>query len=195
MSVDILTELFTDYTLRTVALGSAALGLVAGALGAFAVLRRQSLLGDAVSHAALPGIVLAFLLTGSKAPLVLVLGAALAGWVASLLVMLIVRTTRIKTDTALGLVLSVFFGLGLVLLSVVQRSAGAGQAGLEKFLFGQAATLVGDDLVTMAVLGGLVLWCCCCSGRNSSCSASTPPSPAPWACPSGCSTWCSPPCW
>ncbi|MFO7653181.1 MAG: iron chelate uptake ABC transporter family permease subunit [Candidatus Krumholzibacteriia bacterium] len=154
--VDILRDLVTDYTLRTVALGSAALGLVAGMLGTFAVLRRQSLLGDAVSHAALPGIVLAFLVAG-KAPLALVLGAALAGWTAALLIMLVVRTTRLKTDTALGLTLSVFFGAGMVLLSLIQRRAGAGQAGLETFLFGQAAALVGDDLVTMAVLGGLVL--------------------------------------
>jgi manganese/zinc/iron transport system permease protein len=155
--MSLLLELATDYTLRTVALGSAVLGLVAGSLGAFAVLRRQSLLGDAVSHAALPGIVIAFMLTGSKTPLVLVLGAALAGWAGSLLVMLIVRTTRIKIDTALGLVLSTFFGLGLVLLSIVQRTAGAGQAGLDRFLFGQAAALVGDDLVTMAALGAVVL--------------------------------------
>ncbi|MBD3221301.1 metal ABC transporter permease [bacterium] len=154
---ELLHDLVADYTLRTVALGSAALGLVAGALGAFAVLRQQSLLGDAVSHAALPGIVLAFMITGTKAPLVLVLGAAIAGWVASLLIMLVVRTTRLKTDTALGLMLSVFFGLGMLLMSVIQRSAGAGQAGLETFLFGQAAALVGDDLVTMAVLGGVVL--------------------------------------
>ena len=153
----LLHDLVFDYTLRTVALGSAALGLVSGALGCFAVLRRQSLLGDAVSHAALPGIVLAFLLTGSKSSLVLVVGAALAGWTASLLVMLIVRTTRIKADTALGLVLSTFFGFGLVLLSMAQRHAGAGQAGLDRFLFGQAAALVGRDLVTMTVLGGIVL--------------------------------------
>lgn len=150
-------ELFTDYTLRTVALGAGALGAVAGMLGSFAVLRRQSLLGDAVSHAALPGIVLAFLFTGAKTPLVLVLGAAVAGWIASLLIMLVVRTTRIKTDTALGLVLSVFFGLGLVLLSVVQRRAGAAQAGLDSYLFGQAAALVEDDLRTMAVLGAVVV--------------------------------------
>jgi manganese/zinc/iron transport system permease protein len=150
-------DFFTDYTLRTVAAGSALLGLVAGSLGTFAVLRRQSLLGDAVSHAALPGIVLAFMLTGSKAPLVLVLGAALAGWAASLLVMLVVRTTRIKMDTALGLMLSTFFGLGLVLMSVIQRTAGEGMAGLEHFLFGQAATLVGEDLQTMGGLGVLVL--------------------------------------
>jgi len=155
--MSLLTDLVADYTLRTVSLGAAALGLVAGMLGAFAVLRRQSLLGDAVSHAALPGIVLAFVVTGAKTPLALVLGAALAGWAAALLVMLIVRTTRIKTDTALGLVLSIFFGLGLVLLSVVQRRAGASQAGLDSYLFGQAAALVGDDLRTMAVLGAVVV--------------------------------------
>ena len=155
--MSVLGELVTDYTLRTVALGSTALGLVAGMLGAFAVLRRQSLLGDAVSHAALPGIVLAFMLTGAKTPLVLVIGAALAGWAAALAVMFVVRTTRIKTDTALGLVLSVFFGLGMVLLSLVQRSAGAGQAGLDTFLFGQAAALVGEDLATMTTLGAVVL--------------------------------------
>ena len=152
-----LLDFLGDYTLRTVAGGSALLGLVAGSLGAFAVLRRQSLLGDAVSHAALPGIVLAYLVTGSKAPLVLVLGAALAGWAASLLIMLVVRTTRIKMDTALGLMLSTFFGLGLVLLSVIQRTAGEGMAGLDHFLFGQAATLVGEDLRTMGGLGLLVL--------------------------------------
>jgi manganese/zinc/iron transport system permease protein len=146
-------ELFSDYTLRIVALGAATLGIVAGALGAFAVLRRQSLLGDAVSHAALPGIVLAFVVTGTKAPLALLVGAALAGWLATLAVMTIVRATRIKYDTALGLVLSVFFGLGLVLLTDVQKNPDATQAGLDRFLFGQAAGLLKSDVVTMALLG------------------------------------------
>ncbi|MEM1270128.1 MAG: metal ABC transporter permease [Bacteroidota bacterium] len=150
-------DLFTDYTLRTVALGVIALGITSGALGTFAVLRRQSLLGDAISHAALPGVALAFLLTGSKAPLVLVVGAALAGWIATLLITSIVRLSRIKYDTALGLILSVFFGVGLVLLTFVQRSGSASQAGLDQFLFGQAAALVEQDVVTMAVLGGLAL--------------------------------------
>jgi manganese/zinc/iron transport system permease protein len=63
---DLLRDLLFDYTLRTVALGSAVLGVVSGALGVFAVLRRQSLVGDAMSHAALPGIALAFLLTGAR---------------------------------------------------------------------------------------------------------------------------------
>ena len=85
--LDLLSSLFTDYTLRTVALGSATLGILSGALGTYAVLRKQSLLGDAISHAALPGIALAFLLTGSKAPLVLIAGAVAAGWIGTLLVM------------------------------------------------------------------------------------------------------------
>ncbi len=150
-------ELFDDYTLRTVALGSAALGITSGSLGSFAVLRRQSLLGDAISHAALPGVAIAFLLTGSKAPLVLVLGAALAGFLGTLLVLGVTRTTRVKYDSALGIVLSVFFGFGLVLLTFIQRRPDASQAGLDRFLFGQAAGLLQRDLVTMAVLGAAAL--------------------------------------
>src|SRR5690554_4552012 len=148
--MEFLHQLITDYTLRTVALGAATLGLVSGAMGTYAVLRRQSLVGDAVAHAALPGIALAFLFTGSKLPLVLMLGAAAAGWVATLLIMAVVETTRIKYDSALGLTLSVFFGFGLVLLTYIQRHAGAGQAGLDTFLFGQAAALIQQDVLTMA---------------------------------------------
>lgn len=159
-----LQDLFFDYTLRTVALGAATLGIVSGSLGTYAVLRGQSLLGDAISHAALPGIALAFMLTGSKAPFVLVLGAALAGWVGTLAVMGVVRRSRVPFDAALGMVLSVFFGFGLVLLVTIQRQPGGNQAGLDTFLFGQAAALVTDDVVVMAVLGAvalvvtLVLW-------------------------------------
>jgi manganese/zinc/iron transport system permease protein len=150
---DLLHDLIFDYTLRTVALGSAVLGIVSGALGVFAVLRRQSLVGDAMSHAALPGIVLAFMLTGSKTPLVLLIGATIAGWLGALAVLSIVRASRLAYDTALAIVLSVFFGLGLVLLTVVQRQPDASQAGLDKFLFGQAATLVVKDVQTMSAVG------------------------------------------
>jgi manganese/zinc/iron transport system permease protein len=153
----VLHDLLFDYTLRTVALGSATLGLVSGVLGSFAVLRRQSLLGDAISHAALPGIALAFLLTASKAPFVLVLGAAIAGWLGTLAVMVVIRNTRIKEDAALGMVLSIFFGFGILLLTFIQKMPQASQAGLDKFLFGQAATLVQRDVITMAVLGGIAL--------------------------------------
>jgi manganese/zinc/iron transport system permease protein len=150
-------DFFGDYTLRLVAAGSAVLGATSGALGSFAYLRRQSLLGDAVSHAALPGIVLAFMLTGSKVPLVLMLGAGLAGWIGTLGVQVIVRRSRVPYDSALGIVLAVFFGFGLVLLTLVQRRADAAQAGLESFLFGQAASLLKRDVVAMAALGAVAL--------------------------------------
>lgn len=151
------TELFSDYTLRTVATGAAALGLTSGALGSYAVLRKQSLLGDAISHAALPGIALAFLFTGSKSSPVLLLGAALAGWLGTLAVMQITSTTRVKEDSALGLVLAVFFGFGLVLLTFIQKRPDASQAGLDRFLFGQAATLLQRDVLLIAALGAVAL--------------------------------------
>ena len=155
--LELLRNLLFDYTLRTVALGAAVLGIVSGGLGSYAVLRKQSLLGDAISHAALPGIAIAFLLTGSKAPLVLILGAVIAGWLGTLGVMSIVNSTRVKDDSALGLVLAVFFGFGLVLLTFIQKMPNAAQAGLDKFLFGQAATLLERDVITMAAIGTLAL--------------------------------------
>ena len=146
-----------DYTLMVVTIGAALVGAVSGSLGTYAVLRRQSLLGDAISHAALPGIAIAFLLTGSKAPLILVLGAAIAGWLGTLLIMSVVRLTRIKYDSALGIVLSTFFGFGLVLHTLIQRTGNANQAGLDTFLFGQAATILTRDILTMGVLGGIAI--------------------------------------
>lgn len=150
-------ELFTDYTLRTVALGAALLGIVSGVLGCFAVLRRQALLGDAMSHAALPGIALAFMITGRRDPLILLIGAGVAAWLAALLLLGITRTTRIKEDSGLAIILSVFFGLGLVLLSFLQQSPDAAQAGLKSFILGQAAALVERDIWAMLALGAPAL--------------------------------------
>ena len=155
--MDLLADLLTNYTLRTVALGAATLGIVGGGLGTYAVLRGQSLLGDAISHAALPGIAIAFLLTETKEPVVLMLGAAGTGIAAALIIIGVTDWTRTKYDSALGLMLAVFFGFGLVLLTYIQHHAGASQAGLDAFLFGQAAALVERDVVTMAALGGAAL--------------------------------------
>src|SRR5690606_16851584 len=151
--MDLIEQLFSDYTLQMVALGSATLGIVSGTLGTYAVLRGQSLLGDAISHAALPGIAIAFLLTGVRSPLVLVTGAAAAGWLGALIVIGITSRTRIPYDASLGLVLSVFFGLGMVLLTFVQRIPTGVQAGLDTFLFGQAAALLPRDVAVMGTLG------------------------------------------
>lgn len=147
--VNTLIELFSDTTLRTVAIGTMVLGASSGMLGSFAVLRKQSLLGDAISHAALPGIVLAFMITKSKESHVLLLGALIVGLIGAYWIRNITHKTKLKTDTALGLVLSLFFGFGMLLLTHVQKIPDANQAGLDKYLFGQAATLVSSDVYIM----------------------------------------------
>ncbi|MTE26131.1 iron chelate uptake ABC transporter family permease subunit [Winogradskyella ouciana] len=148
---------FTDYTLRTITLGTAILGAVTGMLGSFAVLRKQSLLGDAISHAALPGIAIAFLITGAKDSNTLLLGALVSGLIGTFWIRGIVTKTHLKSDTALGLILSLFFGFGMLLLTFIQKQPNANQAGLDKYLFGQAATLVESDVWLMAIVTGICL--------------------------------------
>ena len=152
-----LTALVGDYTLRTVALGAAVLGLLGGTLGTFAVLRRQSLLSDALAHATLPGVVIGFLLTGTTSGSSLMVGAAATAALAAGLVLLVVQRTRVKQDAALALVLSVFFGAGTVLLTYVAGTGASGQSGLDRFVLGQAASLVAADVRTMAVLTAVAL--------------------------------------
>lgn len=145
------------FTARNVLIGATLLGALGGTLGSFALLRRQSLLGDALAHAALPGVCIAYLVTGTKSPLPLFAGALAAGLLGSLLILATVRWSRIKEDSAIGIVLSVFFGFGIVLLTLIQKLPTGNQSGLDKYLFGQAATLVEDDLKVMAVLGAVVI--------------------------------------
>lgn len=155
--VEYIKLVFSDYTLRTITLGTAVLGGVTGMLGSFAVLRKQSLLGDAISHAALPGIAIAFLITGSKDSNVLLIGALISGLIGTLWIRGITTKTHLKSDTALGLILSVFFGFGMLLLTFIQKQPNANQAGLDKYLFGQAATLVESDVWLMSIVTGLCL--------------------------------------
>ncbi len=149
---------FSDYTIQIVSMGSALLGIVSGVIGSFAVLRKQSLLGDVVSHAALPGIALAFLLVQIKDTSILLIGALIAGLLATGVVIAIDKYSRIKFDSALGLVLSVFFGAGLVLLTYIQKIPNANQAGLDKFIFGQASTLLKKDVYTVLFVGLIIIF-------------------------------------
>ena len=135
-----------SYTTQMVLLGTALLGLASGIAGTFAVLRKESLIGDGLSHAALPGVVIAFLLTGIKDIEVLIAGAALSSITAAWLITITVENSKIKFDGALATILSAFFGLGMVLLTYVQSLNNAGQAGLSKFIFGQAATILARDV-------------------------------------------------
>lgn len=149
--------LLHDYTFQVVALGAALLGMASGLIGSFAVLRRQSLLGDVVSHAALPGIAAVFLMTGTKDTVWLLIGALCSGLTATGFIIGVVRYSRVKFDTALALGMSVFFGLGLVLLTYVQKIPNSNQAGLQRFIFGQAAVLLESDILVIAVTGAALL--------------------------------------
>lgn len=154
--MDLFFEFFSlkDPNVRYVLAGTILLGISAGALGCFAILRRRALVGDAVAHAVLPGVCLAFIVAGGKDPFMLILGSFLFGLLSMVTMDFISRNSRISPDAAIGMVLSVFFGLGVVLLTFIQSSGYVDQSGLDDFLFGQAAAMVGTDV---KVFGGLSL--------------------------------------
>ncbi|MDZ4861745.1 MAG: iron chelate uptake ABC transporter family permease subunit [Candidatus Hydrogenedentes bacterium] len=148
---------FRDINLRLILAGCVLLGISAGVLGCFAFLRKRSLLGDALAHSALPGVCAAFMLTGTKDPVIILIGATVSCWVGAISIDLITKHTRVKEESALGMVLSVFFGAGILMLTHIQRSGNASQAGLDKFLFGQASSMLDRDVWTLAIVGTIML--------------------------------------
>ena len=156
----VLATLFIDglNLSQKVMLGTALLGGMSGVVGSFAVLRGRSLVGDMLAHAALPGVCLAFLVMGSRDMLGLSLGALLSGLLAIGTVSLLVRWTRTKEDAAIGIVLSTFFGMGVVLLSIIQKPhIGGNKAGLDSYIFGEPGNMLSSDLVLLALVAAAVL--------------------------------------
>lgn len=148
------------YNAALVGIGAGLLGFAAGAVGTFLFLRKRSLVSDALAHATLPGIGLAFivmvLLGGDGRNLIgLLAGSALTAWIGLWLVQWMTRATRLSEDAAIGAVLSVFFGLGIVLLTVIQTMSSGRQAGLESFLLGSTAGMLFSDAVIIAIGGSL----------------------------------------
>lgn len=155
--------LLRDANARWVVLGVMLLNASSAVVGCFTFLRKRALVGDAVAHSILPGVALAFLLFETKNILVLLVGAFITGWLSLWAIDFITRNSKIKADSAIGLVLSVFFGIGIMLLTVIQQSGSGAQAGLDKFLFGQAASLLPSDLiafgsVAIVLLGAVLLF-------------------------------------
>lgn len=148
---------FSDPNVRLVAFGSMLLGASAAVVGCFTFLRKRALVGDAIAHAILPGVCLGFIVSGTKNPWILLAGAVVSGWLALLVMDFMTNRSKLKTDTAIGAVLSVFFGLGILLLTAIQHSGAANQAGLDSFLFGKAASMNRQDIVTFSSVAFLLL--------------------------------------
>ena len=158
--MDILIEFFSfrDPNIRFVVLGSVILAASSAVVGTFTFLKKRALSGDAVAHSVLPGVCLAFVLAGNKNPFALIIGAFVTGWISLICIDIITRKSKIKEDTAIGLVLSVFFGMGILFLTAIQRSGNAAQSGLDHFLFGKAASLIGEDLWVFGITGVLLIF-------------------------------------
>src|SRR5687768_12791488 len=148
---------FQDPSVRYALFGSVLLGISCGLLGSFIVVRRMALVGDALSHAVLPGVALGFLWNLSKDPVAIFVGATVAGLLGTLVVNWITRTTRLKDDAALGLVLASFFAVGICLITMIQRLPTGNKSGIDKFLFGQAAAISAGDVRLMAIITVLAI--------------------------------------
>lgn len=143
----------TEYSFIVVAAGTMLLAMATGIIGTVSILKGQSLIGDAVGHASLPGIILAFMLSGQKNSLILMAGALLAGVLAFVLIQLASDISKIEADTAMAIMLSAMFGLGMVLKSYIQGNANyqkASQSGLASYIFGQAAYILREDVIIIS---------------------------------------------
>lgn len=137
--------------------GAILLGITCGLLGCFIVLRRQSLLGDAIGHAVLPGVCVGFLAAGTRSTPALLLGALVAGLLAAALIGLLQRTTKLKSGECMGVAFTGFYGLGIVLLKYIQNSGRTGQSGLDKFLFGQIVGISFADVMYMFAISAATI--------------------------------------
>ncbi len=149
-----LLALLSDYTVQNVVVGAVFLGVTSGVLGSFAVLRQQSLLGDTLAHAALPGVCLGFIVAGGRELGFILAGALTTAILAALLMLVLTRRSRLKTDAGLGVALGFSFACGVVLLTYIQGTGDAAQGGLDSFLFGQAAATLRSDLW---IMGGIMV--------------------------------------
>ncbi len=141
-----------DTSVQLALAGAVLLGATCGLLGSFLVVRRLALVGDVLSHAVLPGVTAGFLWNQTKDPIAIFIGASIAGLFGTTVVTWITRTTKLKEDTALALVLSVFFAIGLVMMSIIQNLPDANKSGIDKVMFGQAAALSGTDIKLMGAV-------------------------------------------
>ncbi len=149
-----ISTLFSNdyYTFWVVAAGAGIICFAAGTVGTFSYLRKRALLGDVISHAVLPGVVISFMLTGVKDSLYFLTGATISGLISIAIVDYVQSKSKLKPDTILALTLSVFFGVGIVLLTKIQHSGNGAQSGLDSFLFGKAASMSLHDVTLFSII-------------------------------------------
>ena len=174
----------SDYTFQIVAAGTMLVGLASGVTGTFAVLRKESLIGDGLSHASFPGVVAAFMFLAVKDLEVLLTGAAVASLLCMAAIALTVRYTKVKFDAALATFLAAFFGVGMMLMTYVQHTDNPNQAGLSKFIFGQAATMLARDVEITAAVAAMILLLAVIFWKELKLGRLMPISRAVYSCPS-----------
>ncbi len=148
---------FKDPNVLYVVLGMIFINSSSALIGSFAFLRKRALIGDAVAHSLLPGLCLGYILSGEKNLTFLLIGAFVTGWISTFLVDYIVNKSKVKQDSAIGIVLSSFFGVGVVLLTFIQKNSTGDQAGLDHFLFGQAAAINKDEILLFGIIFIVIL--------------------------------------
>jgi manganese/zinc/iron transport system permease protein len=148
---------FKDPGVLTILLGALLVSFSSAIIGTFTFLRKKALVGDAISHSVLPGICFAFILSGEKDPVYLIIGAFLSGWLSVFFIDFIIKRSKIKADSAISITLSLFFALGAVLLSYIQNSDNANQSGINHFLFGKAAAITEADLNVFLVVFAVII--------------------------------------
>lgn len=147
-----------DANTRVVLLGATVLGIASAVVGSFAVLRKRSLVGDAVAHAALPGVCIAYLVIGERHFAAFLAGAIVVGVLAAAFVAAVKALTRVKEDAAIAMAIGGFFGIGIVLSRIIQNQPEGNRAGLDSFIFGKAASMVSNDArLILLVAAGVIL--------------------------------------
>lgn len=158
-----LVEFLGNHTYRMVFFGTMIIGLVAGALGTFAYLRRQSLISDVISHAALPGTLLAFLTAvtvlgvDGRNMIGLIIGAMVVGTIAALFANAVTNSTKLRIDSSMAVTLTLFFGAGMLLMRIISDGDFPGKGGIQDYLFGNASVITTADLRTSIIVGAIAI--------------------------------------
>lgn len=148
----------SNYILFIILVGTIMIGIVSGVLGSIITLRKEALIGNTLAHASFPGIIFSFMIIKNKNMGLLLIGAGIFSTFSLIILKFIKKYSNIKYDSALALILSGFFGLGQVFLSIVQNTGDPNQEGLENFIFGEVATILDSDVEAITIISFIIIF-------------------------------------